>query len=418
MNPLRLLQAGTLLDGRYELLAPWAQGGMAKVWLARVQGKHGFAKLFAVKTMLPELAKEPGFRNMFLDEARIAAQIRHVNVAAIEDLGEHEDILYMVFEWIQGDTWHRLANAIREAGHAVPMNVMLRLGAQAAAGLHAAHELRDETGALLHVVHRDVSPQNILVTESGVAKVIDFGIAKAKGRLAESTKTGLVKGKLEYIAREQVVTKGRIDRRTDTFALGAVLYHVLTGRVAYEGANDAQVLRKIGAGEAAPRATNVSPQIVAVLGMAIDPDPARRFQNALDLERALEACITAPTSADDAGRCMAAYLADRSAARRAKIRAALEQAAIRNGEDPPPPSDGAEPMRRKFPTIPPEAGGAGPFAPAAIDALEEPSRTLAPEVASPKWVWPLVLITTLALLAVWGRVMMLAYETRHGASVM
>lgn len=402
------LRAGLRLGDRYELLTEWAKGGMASVWLARVRGTHGFAKLFAVKTMLPEFAQDAGFRDMFLDEARIVAQVRHVNVATIEDMGEHEGLPFMVFEWIQGDTWSRLADAIATANAPTPVDIMLRIGAQAAGGLHAAHELRDGAGASLRVVHRDVSPQNIMVTESGVAKVIDFGIAKAKGRIAEATQTGLVKGKLDYAAPEQVISRSRVDRRTDTYGLGAVLYHVLTGEVVNDGVNDAQRLIKIGSAQPPTRPANVPPAVADMLMRALDPDPSRRFQTALELERALEACLSSPTSMDDVGQCMGAFLGPRAAERRGKIRTALEQADASEG---PPSWQG----RARMATIPPEAAGAASFR-SHSELPEEPSRTVLPTIVAPRWLWAALALATLLAVGVWCRVVMLAWEMKHAST--
>ena len=223
------LVAGYVLEGRYELLRPVARGGMAIVWLARVKGKLGFEKLVAVKTILPHLAKDESFRTMFLDEARIASRIRHPHVASMEDLGEDDGTLYMVLEWIHGDSLARLFDAASKSGRPVPLDVLLRILADACAGLHSAHELRGEDGRSLDVVHRDVSPQNLLVTSAGVTKVIDFGIAKALDRVAEQTRVGLLKGKVEYSAPEAVRMKP-CDRRVDVWALGVILYQFLAGR--------------------------------------------------------------------------------------------------------------------------------------------------------------------------------------------
>ena len=221
------LHAGDRLDGRYELLHRYASGGMATVWLSRVQGKHGFEKLYAVKTLLPHLVADEAFRTMFLDEARIASRIRHGNVAQIEDLGEDGGHLYMVIEWVQGDAWSKLCAAVVERRDPVPADLMLHIAAEACAGLHAAHEI-DDVGRPLNVVHRDVSPQNIMITEGGAVKVIDFGIAKAVGRASEQTRAGLIKGKLAYLAPEQAVG-GEADRRADVWAIGATLYHIFAG---------------------------------------------------------------------------------------------------------------------------------------------------------------------------------------------
>jgi eukaryotic-like serine/threonine-protein kinase len=328
------LVPGYRLDGRYELLYPFAQGGMATVWVARVQGKHGFEKLVAVKTILPHLASDDGFRAMFLDEAAIASRIRHPNVADIDDLGEEASTLYMVLEWISGDAWSRLYNAIAQAGHDFPVDALLRIAADACAGLHAAHELRGDDGALLNVVHRDVSPQNILVSTAGVTKVIDFGIAKALDRMSETTKTGLLKGKASYAAPEQVKNKG-LDRRADLWAIGTILYQFLTGELPYQGKNDLATLRELTSGKPPkPLPREVPPQVASVVMTALAYQPEGRFATALDMQRALEAAIRTPTTSNDIGALVNTYLADRIEERRRDLQDALAEAVQRAGPSP------------------------------------------------------------------------------------
>jgi len=169
------LHPGTVL-GRYELLLPIAQGGMATVWAARQKGSRGFSKTVAIKTMLPGLSDDPQFEEMFLDEAGLAAKIQHPNVAQILDLGEENEILYIVMEWVDGEALSTVASAAKKSSTALPQTVMLRIISQACAGLHAAHELKDENDRLVDLVHRDVSPQNILVTYDGIVKLVDFGV--------------------------------------------------------------------------------------------------------------------------------------------------------------------------------------------------------------------------------------------------
>src|SRR5579884_1508717 len=211
-----VLRAGYRLD-RYELLCPIASGGMATVWLARMRGKRGFEKLFAIKTIRTELVEDPRFQEMFLDEARISSGIQHPNVAQILDLGEQDDVLFIVMEWVDGDSVAKVRKLVAKRGGKVPTGVALRLLADACAGLHAAHEHRDAGGEPLGIVHRDVSPQNVLVSTAGAVKVIDFGIAKAQNRKQGETRTGVVKGKVQYMAPEQV-NKGRtVDRRADVW---------------------------------------------------------------------------------------------------------------------------------------------------------------------------------------------------------
>jgi len=189
--------------GRCELLVPIAQGGMATVWAARQKGSRGFQKTVAIKTMLPNLSDDAQFEQMFLDEARLASRIHHPNVVEISDLGEQQDILYIVMEWIDGEALSVLARASKKAETPIPVRVVLKIISQACSGLHAAHELKDDNEQLLHIVHRDVSPQNILVTYDGVVKLVDFGVAKAVGRASGETTAGQIKGKIPYMSPEQ-----------------------------------------------------------------------------------------------------------------------------------------------------------------------------------------------------------------------
>jgi serine/threonine-protein kinase len=307
---------------------------MAIVWLARIKGKLGFEKLVAVKTILPHLAKDESFRTMFLDEARIASRIRHPNVASMEDLGEEEGTLYMVLEWIHGESLARLFDAAKKSGHPVPLDVLLRILADACAGLHAAHELRGEDGRVLEVVHRDVSPQNLLVTAAGVTKVIDFGIAKALDRVAEQTRVGLLKGKVEYSAPEAVRMKP-CDRRVDIWALGVILYQFLAGRLPFEGRDDYALLQAIASGTPPPPLPPTVPENVAQVAMtALKPRRDERYATALDMQRALEACISTPITSSDVAACLQVNLGARFEARRIETADALDEADRRAGVPP------------------------------------------------------------------------------------
>ncbi len=314
----RPLQPLDLLD-RYELLARYASGGMATVWLARLCGKHGFEKLVAVKTILPELAADQAFRSMLLDEARIAARIRHPNVAEIDDLGEAHGVPYLVFEWIDGDSLATLHQAAAERGEALPQDLLLRVVADACLGLHAAHTLRDELDVPLSVVHRDVSPQNLMIAHTGVTKVIDFGVARARDRLSPKTKTGLMKGKIEYAAPEQA-TLGAIDARTDVFSLGVILFQLLTGKLPYLGPNGRPLLAAVVRATAAPPLPAFIPHSVAeIVRRAIAPRAEERFQSALELSAALSSVMARPFSTSDVAAYLQAHLGHRIEQRRVLI---------------------------------------------------------------------------------------------------
>ena len=323
------LEAGYRLD-RYELLCPIAHGGMASVWLARLHGKHGFEKLVAVKTILPQYASDPRFQRMFLDEARIAAGIEHANVAQILDLGEQHGVLYLVMEWIDGDSLSKLQRTVRKRGRAMPMGIVLRIMADICAGLHAAHELRDpSSGENLGVVHRDVSPQNILVSVNGAAKLIDFGIAKARDRVsgdATDATAGLLKGKIQYMAPEQAMSKS-VDRRADVWALGAVSYYLLAGAPPYDGANQLATLHMLTSGEPPPPLPPSYPrELDALCRQALAYDIEARMGSAAELQRALERLMIASgchTTSSDVAAFVHEHLGERVETRRKEVELAL-----------------------------------------------------------------------------------------------
>ncbi len=326
-----VLTPGYRLD-RYELLAPIAQGGMATVWVAQLQGKHGFQRLCAIKTILPERSTDDRFRTMFLDEARIAARVIHPNVAQILELGEQDGILYIVMEWVDGCSVSKLKRTVERQGHTLPLPVALRLVADAAAGLHAAHELRDERGESLAIVHRDVSPQNLLVGLDGTAKIIDFGIAKAKARLAGETQGGLLKGKLTYMAPEQAMGK-TTTRRADIWALGAVLYDMIATRPPYKGDNDLETMMLLTSGRPPPRLPPATPEPVGVITRCcLSFDPSVRYPTALHVKNAIAEAMRelglSPTR-EDVAECLRKYIPEHFESRRTLLDEAVKAAAQR-----------------------------------------------------------------------------------------
>jgi len=284
-----LLVPGTIL-GRYELLLPVAQGGMASVWAARLKGSRGFAKTVAVKTMLPLLSDDPAFEEMFLQEAEIASRIQHPNVAAILDLGEEDETLFLVMEWLDGEPLSVLLKMARKNRVQVPLRVTLRIATQICAGLHAAHELRDDSDQPMGLVHRDVSPQNIMLNPDGLVKLVDFGIAKAVARAGAETGAGTVKGKVPYLAPEQI--KGRaIDRRTDIFALGVILYRMTTGSHPFLGDTDSHTMRNTVSRPVLPphvKHPTFCRPLEKVILRCLQKEPEKRFETMAAVERALE----------------------------------------------------------------------------------------------------------------------------------
>ncbi len=282
------LRPGTWL-GRYELLLAIAKGGMARVWAARQHGQRGFSKTVAIKTILPHLAEEPEFERMFLDEARIAAMVHHPNVCEIYELGEEGKVLYLAMEWVNGES---LIHILRSSGKMAPMETRLaaRIVADACAGIHAAHVLTDDEGRHMNVVHRDVSPHNILISADGNVKVADFGVAKALGQMHSATLAGQVKGKIAYMSPEQIAGSAS-DRRVDIFAMGVVLYEATTGRRPFTGEGDPQVMHAILNGQFTPPSRVIrgyAPELEQIVLTAMSADPSKRFPTAERMRTALE----------------------------------------------------------------------------------------------------------------------------------
>ena len=324
------LTAGQVL-GRYELLLPIARGGMASVWAARLRGTRGFQKMVAIKTMLPGLVDDLHFERMFLDEASLASQVRHPHVIEILDLGEVDRILYLVMEWVDGEPLNIIMKYAATRG-GIPLAIAVSITAQACRGLHAAHELRDENGALVGLVHRDVSPQNVLLTYEGVVKVVDFGVAKATSRASNDTEAGQLKGKIAYMSPEQLRGE-RIDRRTDVFAMGILLYMMTTGTHPFRGDEQGQTIRRISDDEPVTPPSSIVPGypagLEAVVLQALAKDASKRYPTANDmligLTRALPPSMR-PSTDEEVAEFLRALLPDRLEKRKSAIKSALEAA--------------------------------------------------------------------------------------------
>jgi serine/threonine-protein kinase len=297
--------------GRYQLLVAVARGGMGQVWLARLQGARGFNKIVAIKTLLPNESDRARFEGMLAEEARLSSLVQHANVVHTIELGEHDGLLYLVMDWVDGEPLGFLHTRAEERG-GMPLGVAVALVAQVLAGLHAAHELSDENGPL-GVVHRDVSPHNILVTYDGVAKLLDFGIAKATEQPSGNTDTGELKGKFSYMAPEQILG-AEVDRRCDIFAAGIVLYWLATGRHPFQHHNTAAVIHAITSSTpVTPPSTLVEdfpPELEHVLLKALDKDREKRWNTAEEMRSALERAM--PEAFGDLGRSALRELMERS----------------------------------------------------------------------------------------------------------
>jgi serine/threonine-protein kinase len=276
-------------SSRYKTILKLASGGNATVWIGAVRGSFGFRQLVAIKKPHPHLLEDPSLRAELLAEARLASLIQHANVVDIRDVNREGDDFSLVMDYIEGASLHELLVTAVKRGKRVPPRVVIRIVLDACAGLHAAHELKDERNRPIGLVHRDVSPQNILIGLDGIARVADFGIAKFKRRNAESTGGRLIKGKLAYMAPEYVNGQP-IDRRLDIFALGAVLWEGLAWTRCFRGANDAETLKRITSWTPPPISQTVpglGPELDQVVAMALAKSRDDRFETAAALANAL-----------------------------------------------------------------------------------------------------------------------------------
>ena len=315
--------------GKYELLTSIGQGGMAEVFLARQQGPRGFEKVVVLKCIYPHLARRQHFVDMFLDEARIAANINDPNVVHIYELGEEQGTLFLAMEYLVGESLSAVIKiGVRQKKLLDPW-MAARIVANAASGLHTAHELVDPTGVPMEVVHRDVSPGNIVVLYNGAVKVVDFGVAKARGRLVETT-GGELKGKFAYMSPEQLVGKA-VDRRSDIFSLGVVLWETLAHTRLFRADSQPETVQLILQGNVPPpsRARPEIPVELDEIAMrALEKNPANRFQTADELRLALENYLSRsgmPASRQDLARWMEECFPERIAWRRKLLEAASKR---------------------------------------------------------------------------------------------
>ena len=273
-------------NSRYELLFKLASGGMASVYVGRLRGAGGFWRLVAIKKAHAHLMEDPSFRRMLVEEARLAARIHHPNVVAVQDVEQMDDHLLLVMDYVEGAS---LADILAVKGRPLPPRLAVRIALDACAGLRAAHELTDPSGKPLQIVHRDVSPQNLLVGVDGVSRLTDFGIAKSTQH-ASTTTTGALKGKLAYMAPEYVDGKPP-DQRSDVFGLGVVIWEALANRRLFRGETEVDTLKRIVNAEApllSAVAPNVGTELDPVLAAALAKDPNERFASAKALGTALE----------------------------------------------------------------------------------------------------------------------------------
>ncbi len=280
--------------GRYNLLRRVGSGGMAEIWKARVRGPAGFEKILAIKKVLPSLVEEAGrdFIEMFVEEAKLVATLMHPNIVQVFDFGQagrHE--YFIAMEYVAGQNLLRVAHRLEGRGESMPIACALLIGAEAARGLAYAHGRTDATGTPLRIVHRDISPQNLLLSYSGEVKIADFGIAKVADSL-QHTAQGHVRGKLSYMSPEQASAK-TIDHRSDLFSLGVVLYELFTRQRLFKGKDNWETLGNVTrfTGLTDRQIEALPPEARDALRTALDPDPAARFQDGTQMEAALTASL-------------------------------------------------------------------------------------------------------------------------------
>jgi serine/threonine protein kinase len=290
-------EAPRIVAGRYVLYGALASGGMATVHLGRLTGAGGFSRTVAIKRLHEHLAHDAQFAAGFLEEARLNTRIAHPNVVPTLDVIATDEQLLLVMEYIHGESLSRLVRAVEGKHEQVPLRIAVAVVAGVLHGLHAAHEATDEMGEALRIVHRDVSPQNVMLGVDGVPRVLDFGVAKAAGRLRE-TVTGQMKGKLAYMAPEQV-TSEPVDRRTDVFAASVILWELLTSKRLFTAESDAATMGNLLHQTIDPPSTHaagLAPALDAVVMRGLSRDPAGRFPTAKEMALALEDLVPVATA--------------------------------------------------------------------------------------------------------------------------
>ena len=278
--------------GRYQLHAQVGADGMATVHLGRLLGPVGFARMVAIKRLHPQFAKDPEFVSMFVDEARLAARIRHPNVVSTLDVVAEEGELFLVMDYVHGESLSRILKTLAAHGERIPPKMAAAILVSTLHGLHAAHEANDEKANPLNVVHRDVSPENILVGVDGIPRVLDFGVAKAAGRVGH-TRDGQLRGKIAYMAPEQL-RQGEIGRAVDIYAAGVVLWEALANKRLVVGDSEAAVIERVLYGSF-ERASDYTPELPRaiddVLQKALSRDPQARYATAREMATAVEAVL-------------------------------------------------------------------------------------------------------------------------------
>ena len=315
----------TMRVGRYRILSELGRGGMSNVYLAVARGPGGVNKLVVLKALLPDLSTEPYALAMFLDEARLAAQLNHPNVVQTYEVGTESDRHVIVMEYLEGQSLSATVRRAEQLGAPLSLGLHLRVVISVLEGLHYAHELKAYDGAPLLLVHRDISPQNVFVTYDGQVKVLDFGIAKATSS-STHTATGVVKGKIAYMAPEQIIGDA-VDRRADVYSVGCMLWGAACGRKLWKDIPDVHIMRRVINGDV-PTPQSVSPgcddELNRIVMKALANDPNQRYQTALELQQDLEQYVDRhPPIVKQ--KDIARYVSESFAETRAQLKAVVER---------------------------------------------------------------------------------------------
>jgi serine/threonine-protein kinase len=339
-----------------------ASGGMASVHLGKMCGPVGFAPIVAIKSLHAHYAKDPEFVRMFQDEARLAGRIRHPNIVPVLDVYAAEGVLFLVLEYVHGESLAHLLAASRRQGAHVSLAVASAVMCDVLHGLHAAHEAKGERGEPLEVVHRDVSPQNVMVGVDGSARVLDFGVAKAAGRM-QTTSDGQVKGKFAYMAPEQL--RGElVNRQADVYAAAVVLWEILSSKRLFGGESEGNTVQKVLFGEVPPPSasrTDVPPALDAVVMRGLARERSQRFSTAKEMALALQAAV-APAPAPVVGEWVEARALDALEKRRLVV-AAMESSAVPAPASAAPPAGPAASSPPALPVVVDEGTTAGQSVP-------------------------------------------------------
>jgi serine/threonine protein kinase len=269
---------------RYRVIEKLESGGMAEVFRAESEGLQGFRKQVAIKRVLPHLSSKKKFISMFLDEARLSAQLSHSNCVQVFDIGVGDSAYFIVMEFVDGANLKAIIEHIKKTGKDFPVEAAVHISLEICKGLAYAHELTDPNGVPLYIVHRDMSPPNVLITKHGEVKIVDFGLAKANSQL-EKSEPGIIKGKFSYLAPEAAMAQ-EVDARTDIFAVGIILWELLAGQRLFLGDTDFQTVKKVQAA-VVPSISQINkkvpPDLEKIIARALARDPAQRYANARDL---------------------------------------------------------------------------------------------------------------------------------------